>query len=189
MSSTMVTTVAQPSLTIKGSAAVGAHCPSCGFDLPPPPPADSSTDAAPKDLAAAQSRIAELENEVRVLNDKAAMAMNRWAEYEAELTRLRSASPHAAGHGAHLGAALRAQDINYKPTHRTARAPDDDDDDDDDNGRRAFPYGGDTDDANGTAHDGRSSRGAQPRAEPAAGSRGPPHRDEPRDGGAQRRAV
>ncbi len=95
MSSTMVTTVAQPSLTIKGSAAVGAHCPSCGFDLPPPPPADSSTDAAAKDLAAAQSRIAELENEVRVLNDKAAMAMNRWAEYEAELTRLRSASSHA----------------------------------------------------------------------------------------------
>lgn len=95
MSSTMVTTVAQPSLTIKGSAA-GAHCPSCGFDLPPPPsPADSSTDAAPKDLAAAQSRIAELEKEVRVLNDKAAMAMNRWAEYEAELTRLRSSSSHA----------------------------------------------------------------------------------------------
>ena len=88
----MVATLAQPSLTIKGSAAAGAHCPSCGLDIPPLPPADSST---PKDLAAAQSRIAELENEVRVLNDKAAMAMNRWAEYEAELTRLRSSSSQA----------------------------------------------------------------------------------------------
>ncbi|OAQ99715.1 hypothetical protein LLEC1_02724 [Akanthomyces lecanii] len=104
----MVTTVAQPSLTIKGSAAAAAHCPSCGFDLPLPP-TDSATDVAPKDLATAQSRIAELENEVRVLNDKAAMAMNRWAEYEAELTRLRSSSSHAGQSTERISALLYAR--------------------------------------------------------------------------------
>ncbi|OAA72473.1 GDPGTP exchange factor Sec2p [Cordyceps fumosorosea ARSEF 2679] len=74
----MVATVAQPSLSIKASAAA-SHCPSCGADVP-------------EDLAAAQARIAELEGEVRALNDKAATAINRWAEYEVELTRLRSTS-------------------------------------------------------------------------------------------------
>lgn len=78
----MVATIAPPSLSIKAGA--GAHCASCGSDLPP------------KDLAVAQSRIAELEKEVRVLNDKAATAMNRWAEYEAELTRLRSSTSAAS---------------------------------------------------------------------------------------------
>ncbi|KAJ6788706.1 hypothetical protein PWT90_02428 [Aphanocladium album] len=82
----MVATVAKTSLTIKGSA--GSNCPSCGFDLPPPSP--TSAAAAPKDLTAAQARIAELEREVRAVNDKAAMAINRWAEYEVELARLRS---------------------------------------------------------------------------------------------------
>lgn len=79
----MVATVAKTSppssLTIKGSA----NCPSCGFDLPPPPP-------PPKDASAAQARIAELEREIRALNEKAAMAVNRFAEYEVELARLRS---------------------------------------------------------------------------------------------------
>ncbi|ATY63065.1 ribosomal L32 [Cordyceps militaris] len=89
MSATMVATIAPPpSLSITGSAAAASssHCPSCGVDIPAPPPAAPTSH--PDDLA----RIAQLEGEVRTLNDKAATAMNRWAEYEAELTRLRSSS-------------------------------------------------------------------------------------------------
>ncbi|XWX00117.1 hypothetical protein V2A60_008134 [Cordyceps javanica] len=99
MSSTMVATVAQPSLSIKGSVAGSAasHCPSCGFDMPPPPPTASHQQQQPQqqpdDLDAAQARIAELEGEVRSLNDKAAVAINRCSEYEVELARLRCSSP------------------------------------------------------------------------------------------------
>lgn len=80
----MVATVATSSLTIKGAAS--SNCPSCGVDLPPlPTPANQ-----PKDLTAARARVAELEREVRALNEKSALAVNRFAEYEVELARLRS---------------------------------------------------------------------------------------------------
>ncbi|GJC81867.1 sporulation-specific protein 13 [Colletotrichum liriopes] len=57
---------------------------------------------APPALLDAQSRIADLEAQVRLLNQKAAAAVDRWADYEDELTRLRiaasqtSTSPPAA---------------------------------------------------------------------------------------------
>ncbi|KGQ03809.1 hypothetical protein BBAD15_g10942 [Beauveria bassiana D1-5] len=138
----MVATVAQPSISIKGSAADSSHCPSCGSDVPlllPPPP---------EDLAAAQARIAELEGEVRALNDKAAMAINRWAEYEVELARLRSSPPRrgptprpnisstepddaqqplvlpATEHRAHLGAALLTQTVHLEPARGPAAGGD-----------------------------------------------------------------
>ncbi|KAM3511098.1 hypothetical protein MY11210_005272 [Beauveria gryllotalpidicola] len=105
MSATMVATVAQPSLSIKGSAADSSHCPSCGSDVPLPPP--------PEDLAAAQARIAELEGEVRALNDKAAMAVNRWAEYEVELARLRSSPPRRGPTSAAQSPTTRSSPSSY----------------------------------------------------------------------------
>ncbi|KAM3530745.1 hypothetical protein NHJ13051_001185 [Beauveria bassiana] len=107
MSATMVATVAQPSISIKGSAADSSHCPSCGSDVPlllPPPP---------EDLAAAQARIAELEGEVRALNDKAAMAINRWAEYEVELARLRSSPPRRGPTSAAQSPTTRSSPSSY----------------------------------------------------------------------------
>ncbi|KAM3535342.1 hypothetical protein MY4038_001396 [Beauveria bassiana] len=107
MSATMVATVAQPSISIKGSAADSSHCPSCGSDVPlllPPPP---------EDLAAAQARIAELEGEVRALNDKAATAINRWAEYEVELARLRSSPPRRGPTSAAQSPTTRSSPSSY----------------------------------------------------------------------------
>ncbi|KAM0671075.1 hypothetical protein ACQRIU_001470 [Beauveria bassiana] len=103
----MVATVAQPSISIKGSAADSSRCPSCGSDVPlllPPPP---------EDLAAAQARIAELEGEVRALNDKAAMAINRWAEYEVELARLRSSPPRRGPTSAAQSPTARSSPSSY----------------------------------------------------------------------------
>ncbi|PMB68912.1 Sporulation-specific protein 13 [Beauveria bassiana] len=103
----MVATVAQPSISIKGSAADSSHCPSCGSDVPlllPPPP---------EDLAAAQARIAELEGEVRALNDKAATAINRWAEYEVELARLRSSPPRRGPTSAAQSPTTRSSPSSY----------------------------------------------------------------------------
>ncbi|KAM3549951.1 hypothetical protein MY1884_008489 [Beauveria asiatica] len=105
MSATMVATVAQQSISIKGSAAFNSHCPSCGSDVPLPPP--------PEDLAAAQARIAELEGEVRALNDKAAMAVNRWAEYEVELARLRSSPPRRGPTSAAQSPTTRSSPSSY----------------------------------------------------------------------------
>ncbi|OAA41873.1 ribosomal protein L32 [Beauveria brongniartii RCEF 3172] len=105
MTATMVATVAQQSISIKGSAADNSHCPSCGSDVPLPPP--------PEDLAAAQARIAELEGEVRALNDKAAMAVNRWAEYEVELARLRSSPPRRGPTSAAQSPTTRSSPSSY----------------------------------------------------------------------------
>jgi exosome complex component CSL4 len=58
-----------------------ACCPSCGL---------SSTDQTQTELLRAQARIADLENQVRLLNEKATAAVDRWADYEDELTKLRT---------------------------------------------------------------------------------------------------
>ncbi|KAK3308044.1 uncharacterized protein B0T15DRAFT_523364 [Chaetomium strumarium] len=60
-------------------------CPNCGFkvDLPP----FEETQAA---LANAQKQISDLEAQVRLLNQKASAAVDRWADYEDELARLRA---------------------------------------------------------------------------------------------------
>jgi hypothetical protein len=47
-------------------------------------------------LAEAHQRIADLEAQVRLLNQKAAAAVDRWADYEDELSRLRAAQSPTA---------------------------------------------------------------------------------------------
>ncbi|KFA61272.1 hypothetical protein S40285_05523 [Stachybotrys chlorohalonatus IBT 40285] len=80
----MVFTMAAPPL----SAVADLHCPGCGHYVPSPSsPVD---EAAHAQLRAAQARIADLETQVRLLNQKASAAVDRWADYEDELGKLRS---------------------------------------------------------------------------------------------------
>ncbi|KAJ1329081.1 hypothetical protein MN608_05812 [Microdochium nivale] len=62
-------------------------CPSCGLtlELPPLPEAHVA-------LLQAQRQITELQAQVRALDQKAAAAIDRWADYESEIARLRRAS-------------------------------------------------------------------------------------------------
>lgn len=71
-------------------------CPRCGIDLsntfpgnnalPPTLPSVSSKE----DLAAAQTQIDDMHDQIRLLNAKATAAVDRWADYEDELTSLRA---------------------------------------------------------------------------------------------------
>ncbi|KAK2064614.1 ribosomal protein L32 [Colletotrichum caudatum] len=70
-----------PTLSLSTDRSEQHSCPSCGVVIEPPPA-----------LLEAQSRIADLEAQVRLLNQKAAAAIDRWADYEDELTRLRIAA-------------------------------------------------------------------------------------------------
>lgn len=67
-------------------------CPSCGNDLSLSfIPKDLSTDAAQATaLTAAQKQIEDLEAQVRLLNQKATAAVDRWADYEDELGKLKA---------------------------------------------------------------------------------------------------
>lgn len=60
-------------------------CPQCGFDVGLPPLED--TQAA---LVEAQQQIADLQAQVRLLNQKASAAVDRWADYEDEVAKLRA---------------------------------------------------------------------------------------------------
>ena len=95
MSSTMVMTMADtappPTTTATlttaktstiSTASTVSCCPSCGDSLP-------SVEQTQAELLQAHSRIAELESQVRLLNQKATAAVDRWADYEDELSRLR----------------------------------------------------------------------------------------------------
>lgn len=62
-------------------------CPNCGVSFLEDPQQDPT--AA---LLQAQKTIAELQGQVRLLNQKAAAAVDRWADYEDELAQLRAAS-------------------------------------------------------------------------------------------------
>ncbi|KAG7120355.1 hypothetical protein HYQ44_004851 [Verticillium longisporum] len=76
-------------------------CPGCGLVLPPPlePTTKELARSADRDsayiqeaaasLLEAQARIADLEAQVRLLNQKATAAVDRWADYEDELANLR----------------------------------------------------------------------------------------------------
>ncbi|KAL7949000.1 hypothetical protein V8C42DRAFT_342020 [Trichoderma barbatum] len=94
MSSTMVVTAAASKTTSLFVDPSPSCCPSCGFVIPP------QHDEPPSmQLLDAQARIAELETHVFQLNQKATAAVDRWAEYEAELSKLRaklSSSPEPA---------------------------------------------------------------------------------------------
>ncbi|KAI5924374.1 hypothetical protein F4810DRAFT_719306 [Camillea tinctor] len=84
---TMTITVPASSTT---TTTTSTCCPNCGFSLPP--------DIAEPQVALlqAQKQIDELQAQVRLLNQKAAAAVDRWADYEDELSRLRAASTTSA---------------------------------------------------------------------------------------------
>jgi uncharacterized phage infection (PIP) family protein YhgE len=63
-----------------------ASCPNCGHSLAAP-----STESH-QALLQAQRQIAELQAQVELLNQKANAAVDRWADYEDEISRLRAAS-------------------------------------------------------------------------------------------------
>ncbi|KAH8652409.1 hypothetical protein BX600DRAFT_516446 [Xylariales sp. PMI_506] len=65
-------------------------CPNCGTAFIPPGSAEEKDPHVA--LLSAQKTIAELEAQVRLLNQKAAAAVDRWADYEDELSRLRASS-------------------------------------------------------------------------------------------------
>ncbi|KAJ0288820.1 hypothetical protein COL940_001810 [Colletotrichum noveboracense] len=85
MSATMTMTapLPPPTLSLSTDRSEQHSCPSCGVVIEPPPA-----------LLEAQARIADLEAQVRLLNQKAAAAVDRWADYEDELTRLRITASH-----------------------------------------------------------------------------------------------
>lgn len=86
---TMATSAtAQPRTLPSSTVTLSSCCPGCGYGL------DLGTSSVKEKnspgLLQAQARIAELEAQVTQLNEKAAEAVARWAEYEAELHKLRS---------------------------------------------------------------------------------------------------
>jgi hypothetical protein len=82
---TSTTTTTAANNTSTTSTSTKSCCPGCGLALP----ASSDSPAA---LLAAQKQIEELQSQVRLLNQKAATAADRLADYEDELSRLRSAA-------------------------------------------------------------------------------------------------
>ena len=102
MSATATMTMAQPttlplhvSATAPLLSASPPHCcPRCGFDAavattPTATPASPALDAAQAALLDARKQIDDLEAQVTLLNQKAVAAVERWAEYDDELARLR----------------------------------------------------------------------------------------------------
>ncbi|KAI1131182.1 hypothetical protein F5Y10DRAFT_233996 [Nemania abortiva] len=90
--STATMTMSLPPTTKMAAASAAATdycCPNCGLSLPPPSTSDSHTAAL---LQQAQRQIEDLQSQVRLLNQKATAAVDRWADYEDELSRLRAAS-------------------------------------------------------------------------------------------------
>ncbi|KAH8908696.1 hypothetical protein BR93DRAFT_936311 [Coniochaeta sp. PMI_546] len=80
----MVMTAALAPQTMLSSEPPASCCPNCGFNLPLPSQQDSQSA-----LRQAQRQIDDLEAQVRLLNEKASAAVDRWADYEDELARLR----------------------------------------------------------------------------------------------------
>ncbi|RYP24472.1 hypothetical protein DL765_000492 [Monosporascus sp. GIB2] len=93
---TSATAATPPPTTLP--TATTACCPNCGLALPrslanPDANPVSDPDADPRAaLLQAQRQIEDLQAQVRLLNEKAAAAVDRWADYEDELSRLRAAS-------------------------------------------------------------------------------------------------
>ncbi|KAH6892216.1 hypothetical protein B0T10DRAFT_457931 [Thelonectria olida] len=80
----MVMTLATPPSL---PAAAPGCCPGCGYALP------ADLDDSHGQLLQAQAKIHDLETQVRLLNEKATAAVDRWADYEDELTKLRAQLP------------------------------------------------------------------------------------------------
>ncbi|KAK0636218.1 hypothetical protein B0T17DRAFT_595754 [Bombardia bombarda] len=84
-------------------------CPQCGFGLSLPPFED--TQAA---LLDAQQKIADLQAQVRLLNQKASAAVDRWADYEDELAQLRTQLSDSSAH---------SQSQQHSPTTISSSVP------------------------------------------------------------------
>lgn len=80
----VMTAVAPPSMTTSDMTSTPC-CPNCGFASPLPP-----LDETQSALLQAQRQIDDLQAQVRLLNEKASAAVDRWADYEDELARLRA---------------------------------------------------------------------------------------------------
>lgn len=85
MSATVTMTMMTQSSSM-ASLSAAPCCPKCGFDMDLPPLHE--TQGA---LLSAQKQIEDLQAQVRLLNQKATAAVDRWADYEDELARQRSA--------------------------------------------------------------------------------------------------
>lgn len=97
------------------------HCPKCGNDL-------SLTFRDPDEnaasLAAAQRLINDLQAQVRLLNDKATAAVDRWADYEDELSKLRRDLDASAARGRQDSAATTLTTATPRtPTVNTPSPP------------------------------------------------------------------
>lgn len=87
----MVMTLATPPSQSLPASAPGC-CPGCGFALPP-----TLVDDSHAQLLRAQAQVRDLENQVRLLSEKATAAVDRWADYEDELAKLRAQLPINSG--------------------------------------------------------------------------------------------
>ncbi|TPX13459.1 uncharacterized protein E0L32_006189 [Thyridium curvatum] len=153
MSTTMTMTMASPQknnlipepIAMSTTTATPPHtpscCPKCGFDIPIPIPttttaddddnnnhsADDSHGDQTAALEAANHKIADLETQIRLLNQKAAAAVDRWADYEDELSRLRRAAKQQAqplpqqAPPAHQGAHTPPQRSSFLPAGAATR--------------------------------------------------------------------
>lgn len=86
MSTTMTLTLpglSQPSLTTIPC------CPKCGHDLSATVTLPRDPDETSAELQDAQKQIDDLQAQIRLLNAKATAAVDRWADYEDELAKLR----------------------------------------------------------------------------------------------------
>ncbi|KAI0897773.1 hypothetical protein F4806DRAFT_376769 [Annulohypoxylon nitens] len=83
-----ITSAPISTMTATTTTTTTSCCPNCGLSLPPSP---SHTDAQTA-LLQAQKQVEDLQAQVRLLNQKATAAVDRWADYEDELSRLRAAS-------------------------------------------------------------------------------------------------
>ncbi|KAI1635757.1 hypothetical protein F4809DRAFT_663728 [Biscogniauxia mediterranea] len=105
---TMTMTVPASTTTTKTSC-----CPNCGLSLP----ADFAESHSA--LLQARKQIDDLQAQVRLLNQKAAAAVDRWADYEDELSRLRAASTTSAAtsntNATSTGSASSNSNSNYRP--------------------------------------------------------------------------
>ncbi|UKZ70247.1 uncharacterized protein TrAtP1_011240 [Trichoderma atroviride] len=126
MSSTMVVTAAASKTTSLFVDPSPSCCPNCAFVIPPHDAEPPSTQ-----LLEAQARIAELETHVFQLNQKATAAVDRWADYEAELTRLRAMLPSSTPEQSHSptrssffqAGATRISALMYSRRPQTASPP------------------------------------------------------------------
>ncbi|KAL2118249.1 hypothetical protein VTJ04DRAFT_7909 [Mycothermus thermophilus] len=95
-------------------------CPKCGYGAELPP--FEETQAA---LLKAQQQIADLEAQVRLLNQKASAAVDRWADYEDELARLRAqleSRPQTPAAPATASSSLGSLSASILPSQTTPKA-------------------------------------------------------------------